>query len=346
MTSTHRIAGIAALAVLLVSAPAGASWSATPVSGGAGWDGDQQQTEKFSKTVPLPKGGSLDLANISGDILITGGPGDQVVIEAVKRGRTAEDLKAVTVEVTTTATRVEVRAQYPRERRNVNVSVDFTVTVPRAASVVAHSVSGAITLRTIDGTAAIESVSGDVKVSGAAQLESARTVSGNVRVESAASDGEVTLGSVSGDVALKDVKARSLDANSVSGDLDLAGVTCSRARAKSVSGDIVFGGPLAKGGRYVFQSHSGDITVYADESAGFELNANTFSGDIASDLTLVSTFGGEGDRDRGQRGRGPGGGPGQRVRGTFGDGGAFLELNTFSGDVRIAKKTAAKAVKK
>jgi DUF4097 and DUF4098 domain-containing protein YvlB len=325
MTSTHRIAGIVALAVLLVSAPAGASWSATPVAGGTGWDGDQQQTEKFSKTVPLPKGGSLDLANISGNIVITGGPGDQVVIEAVKRGRTAEDLKAVSVEVTTTATRVEVRAQYPRERRNVNASVDFAVTVPRAAGVVAHSVSGDITLVTIDGSAAIESVSGDVKVSGA---------------------GEISLGSVSGDVALKDVKARSLDANSVSGDLDLAGVTCSRARAKSVSGDIVFGGPLAKGGRYVFQSHSGDITVYADESAGFEVNANTFSGDISSDLPLVSTFGGEGERDRGQRGRGPGGGPGQRVRGTFGDGGAFLELSTFSGDVRIAKKTAAKAVKK
>jgi hypothetical protein len=34
------------------------------------------------------------------------------------------------------------------------------------------------------------------------------------------------------------------------------------------------------------------------------------------------------------------------VRGTFGDGGAFLELNAFSGDVKIVSKSAGMAVKK
>jgi len=87
MNSTHRLVGILALAALLAAAPARASWSAADVPGGQ----QQQQTEKFSKTVPLPKGGSLDLSNISGDIVITGGAGDQVVIDAVKRGKTAED---------------------------------------------------------------------------------------------------------------------------------------------------------------------------------------------------------------------------------------------------------------
>ena len=44
------------------------------------------------------------------------------MIDAVKRGKTAEDLALVQIEVTTTASRVEVRTQYPRERRNINVS--------------------------------------------------------------------------------------------------------------------------------------------------------------------------------------------------------------------------------
>jgi DUF4097 and DUF4098 domain-containing protein YvlB len=338
MNRTPRLVVVVAAAALLASAPARASWLA------ADTPGDQQQTEKFSKTVPLPKGGSLDLSNVSGDIVVTGGAGDQVVIDAVKRGRTAEELKLVEIEVMTSATRVEVRTQYPRERRNINVSVDFTVTVPRAAGVRVRTVSGDVKVATIDGALAAESVSGDVTVTGAGQLESAKTVSGNVAVDGAASEGDVSFASVSGDVRLKAVKARGVEANSVSGGVDLADVTCSRVAAKSVSGDIAFAGPLAKGGRYSLQSHSGDVTVYTDGKSGFELMAGTFSGDISSDLKITSTFGGEGER--GQPGRRPkSGGPGQRLQGTFADGGAFLELSAFSGDVKIVNKAAAKAVK-
>ena len=87
------------------------------------------------------------------------------------------------------------------------------------------------------------------------------------------------------------------------------------------------------------------MTVYTDGKTGFELNASTFSGDITSDLELTSTFGGEADRRATGRAARPRT-PGQRVRGTFGDGGALLELNSFSGDVKIVNKAAAKAVKK
>lgn len=62
---------------------------------------------------------------------------------------------------------------------------------------------------------------------------------------------------------------------------------------------------------------------------GFELNASSFSGTITSDLALTMTFGG--DNERGRRRR-------QEIRGTFGDGSAVLELNAFSGNVRIVKK--------
>jgi DUF4097 and DUF4098 domain-containing protein YvlB len=344
MNSTHRFVGIVAAAAFLAGAPARAAWIVGTTPGPIDGPGDQAQTEKFSKTVPLPKGGSLDLANISGDIVVTGGAGDQIVIEAVKRGNTAEDLKAVTIEVTATATRVEVRAQYPRERRNVNVSVDFTVSVPRGAVVRVHSVSGDLKVATLDGGLAAETVSGDVVLTSVAQLERARSVSGDVTVGTGGSDGDLSVESVSGNVVLKAVKARAIETKSVSGNVELADVTCERVKANAVSGDIVFGGPLAKGGRYVLQSHSGDVTLHVSDKAGFEVNAGTFSGDITSDLQIVSTFGGEGER--GQPGRKPKSGPGQRLQGTFGDGGALLELTTFSGDVRIVNKAAAKAAVK
>ena len=360
MNSTYRFAAIFAAAALLAGAPAQASWLHATSVGPIDWDGDQQQTEKFSKTVPLPKGGSLDLSNISGDIVITGGAGDQVVIDAIKRGNTAEDLKLVQIEVTTTATRVEVRTQYPRERRNFSVSVDYTVTLPRDGAVSVRSVSGDLRLKAIDGVLTAETVSGDVTINGAGQLESAKTVSGDLLVDTAASEGDVGVSSVSGDVTLKAVKARGIEANSVSGNVEFADVTSSRVRAKSVSGDLSFNGALAKGGRYSLQSHSGDVFVYTDGKAGFEVTAGTFSGDIVSDLKLTSTFGGEPpaaappppppppppDAPPPPGARHAGRGPGQRVRGTYGDGGALLEVNTFSGDVKITSKVAAKVVKK
>ena len=312
---------------LLVVAPAQAA-----AADRTGWWGDQNQTEKFSKTVPLAKGGTFDLSSLSGDIVITGGAGDQVVIDATKRGRTAEDLKLVQVEVTATANRVEVRTKYPEGRRNINASVDYNVTVPRGAAVILNSVSGDMKVSTIDGALRLNTVSGDVTVTSAAQLEAARTVSGDVVVTASGSTGDISAASVSGGVTLKSVKAKGFDLNSVSGDVILTDVTCERVKANSVSGGMTFSGPLAKGGRYTFQSHSGDVTITTGGAVGFEMNANSFSGDIKSDYELTVKFGGEtpaaGERHPRR----------QNVRGTWGDGSAVLELNSFSGDIRIVKK--------
>lgn len=327
MDSRIRQAGALAIALMLAGA-AGSSWAA-PAPRGAG-----QETEKFAKTVPLAKGGSLDVSNVSGNITVTGGAGDQVVIDAVKRGKTADDLKALEIEVIATANRVQVRAQYPRDRRNVNASVDFTISVPRHAIVGVRSVSGDVKLSSVDGAARAETVSGNVSASALPQLESARTVSGDVTIDGAGSSADLSVASVSGDVRVRSVKARSIDANSVSGSVDLQQVACERLKANSISGNLTFDGPLARSGRYALQSHSGDVTVYVDAKSGFELTAGTFSGDITSGVELTTTVGGAGGRP----GRAPGRGPGQRVRGTFGDGAAFLEVNAFSGDVKIVKR--------
>ena len=325
MKTLRSLLGLIVIGLLVhASAPAAAA--------GTGPWGDQALTEKFSKTVPLGKGGSFDLGNISGDVVITGGAGDQVVIDATKRGKTAEDLKAVQIEVTATAMRVEVRTRYPQEKRNINASVDYVVTVPRGAAVNLNTVSGDIKVSTLDGALRVNTVSGDVTVNAAAELEAAKTVSGDVVVQSAGSTGDITAASVSGDVTLKSVKAKGLDLNSVSGNVTLTDVTCDRVKANSVSGDMTFGGPLAKGGRYTFQSHSGDVTITTGAAVGFEMTANSFSGNIKSDYELTVKFGGD---TAGATGHGP---RRQAIRGTFGDGSAVLDLNSFSGDIRVVKK--------
>ena len=71
--------------------------------------------------------------------------------------------------------------------------------------------------------------------------------------------------------------------------------------------------------------------------AGFELNANSFSGSIRSELPL--TIGGDasGRDDDSRRGRRDSA-TATAMRATFGDGSATLVVHTFSGDIIIAKR--------
>lgn len=327
---TQRILAIlfVAGAVLL----AGSVGAAVPAGAAPSIVGAQPQTEKFSKTVPLAKGGTFDLSNISGNIVITGGSGDQVVIEALKKGRTADELKEVTIEVTAAANRVEVRTRYPEGRRNFSVSVDYTVTVPRAAAVIVKSISGDEKLSGLDGELHVNSISGSVSVTSATDVRSVKSVSGDVTVQSSKSTAALSVSSVSGEVRLTGVNANEVQLSSVSGDVTCEQTITMRASAKSVSGGISFSGLLAKGGRYELTSHSGDIKVFASDKMGIEVSASTFSGDITSDLVLTSKFGGDTPEGRGRMMRR------QTVQGTFGDGSAVLQLASFSGDIRIVKK--------
>jgi len=179
-------------------------------------------------------------------------------------------------------------------------------------------VSGDVMVSEIGGSARAETVSGDVTATGLAQVAALRSVSGDVRATGLSSSGAVTFNSVSGDVTVKTLKAGSATFETVSGDAHVDGCECGGVQSSSVSGDVAYTGTLAKGGRYVFNSHSGDIVLITP--SGFELNAATFSGDIRVDgLT------GQGETDR----------PGRTRRGTVGGGGAVVEAKTFSGDLRI-----------
>ena len=288
-------------------------------------------TEKFAKTVPLAKGGMVDLGNISGNITVTVGAGDQVVIDAIKRGRSTEELKEVTIDVTSTANRVEVRTRYPENRRNISVSVDYTVTVPKSAGVTIKSVSGDSTVTGIDGELQINTVSGDVHVTGAADLRSAKSVSGDVTLDNVAAVGTCAIKTISGDLTVHGLKAKEAQVDTISGDLKLDNLVLDRFTTKSISGDVHFAGPLAKAGRYEFSSHSGDITIQTSDKVGFELTASSFSGSITTDMAVTTK--GDTTTEAGRRAPRK-----HSLQGTFGDGSAVLQLNTFSGEIKIVKK--------
>jgi DUF4097 and DUF4098 domain-containing protein YvlB len=176
-------------------------------------------------------------------------------------------------------------------------------------------------------------VSGNITTSNSSKLAKVKSVSGDVSITEGGSADVLSLGTVSGNLSASRVKARTLEAQTISGDLTLADTECDRLQAKSVSGDMRFGGPLAKGGRYEFNTHSGDVRLSLAGSTGFELTANSFSGELRSDVPLSGRQGDAvptGDDDDGHHGMRQ-----TELRGTYGDGSALVVVQTFSGDLVV-----------
>jgi DUF4097 and DUF4098 domain-containing protein YvlB len=295
-----------------------------------------EYTDKVSRTVRLGRNGTFDLQNVSGDVVVTGGGGNEVRIDAIKRVRHSNEsegralLQAIEVRIDERNGNVDVRTDYPR-RANWSGSVDYTVTVPRDANVVLRSISGDIRVSNLNGDLRAESTSGNVLATSVRRIRLAKTLSGDLEI--ADSDGDDVVGStISGSVIARSLKARSVDLQSISGDLRMTDVESDRTFVKSISGNIDFTGRLAQNGRYEFQSHSGDVRVSPLGSQGFSIEASTFSGDLRSDFPLT-TQGNPPNNNLTSRG------PNRRpLRATFGDGGAVLALQSFSGNITVVKR--------
>lgn len=298
----------------------------------------EEQVERTTRTFKLGTNGTLGLSNIAGDIVVTRGGGSDTIVEIVKtaRGRDVNDareqLQLVQVEVTERPGRTQIRTHYPGEnergerRRNFNVTVAYAVTMPADSRIAINSISGSVKVTDIKGDITASTISGTVRISGAGRT-SAKSISGIVEISDAQMDGVLESSSVSGDVVLRRVTARRVDAGSVSGGIKLEEVQCDRVSAKTTSGSVWFTGALAQNGRYELGSFSGDVRLALAANSGFEIDANSFSGTITTELAITKR-GSQTSR----------GGRTTSLNGTYGDGSAILDLTTFSGSIVISKR--------
>ena len=319
--------------------------------------GREEQADRQTRTLKLGTEGELALGNIAGDITVTRGGGSEATVEIVKtaRARTADEaremLRLVDVTVSERNGRAEVRTVYPRgddrdganrregngrrgdwrgeHRRNSNVSVAYTVTAPAGTRLSVGSVSGSIKVSDIKGDLSISSVSGGVRIANAGRVSGARSVSGPVEIVDTEVDGGIEAQSVSGNVTLRNIKARRVEAGSVSGGVALQDMQCERVEAHSVSGMVEYAGSLARNGRYELNSHSGGVRLVVAGNSGFELEANSFSGSVRSDLPLSGEDRGDAARQAGRR---------RILRGVHGEGSAVVSITTFSGSVVVSKR--------
>ena len=294
-----------------------------------------EATETITRTFKVGQQGSIEIFNLAGPVVVTGGPGDTIVITAVKRARgggsdeARAQLAAIDIDAVETGGRVEVRTVVRGKVKQLRTWVDYSVTVPYGTAVTARALAGDVKVVKVKGDVQIESTSGSVEALGTPRLVRVKTISGDVLIADATAVSALLASTVSGRLVAKGVKAQSIELATISGDLLLVNASSDRAQVRTVSGALEFVGTLTKNGRYEFNSHAGDVRLRLAKTPGFELTAKTFSGDFRSELALTM------DEPKGE-GSSPHYGPKRRdVRGVFGDGSALILVKTFSGSVVV-----------
>lgn len=270
---------------------------------------------RVDTTVPLGARGVVDLSLVSGEIVVTSRGDDRVRVVA-----TLEDDGELRFEAA--AGKVALTAKSVRNRLG---DAYFEVEVPRGTRVLMNTVSGDQSVSEVRGEVSANSVSGDLAVIDASGPVAVHTVSGDLRAERIA--GNLRITSVSGDLVVRDVTG-DIEVRSVSGEIYLRGARSRSVRAETVSGEIQYDGTIDPAGRYSLHTHSGEVSVVVSGDASARVVVETFSGEIESDFPMVLEPGAELGHGR-QR----------RLDFRIGDGGAMLDLKTFSGDIQIVRGT-------
>ena len=269
--------------------------------------------QTLDTTVAVRAGARFELQNISGT----------VQVRATRRSdvRIHVEYDRARIEIDASPTLVQVRTV---PRRGMG-DADFTIEVPVNTGLTVNGVSSDIDVRDVCGAAELQSVSGEVHLTCAQGNVTVQSVSGDVtvngvngRLEATAISGGLWVTGARGDVA----------AHSVSGDVILDRVDGQDVSAETVSGEVTFAGPIREGGRYRFQSHSGDLTIRPKGSLNATVGVSTFSGDLESDYPVTLTPGGRRMSPR-------------EFEFTIGNGSARLSLSSFSGTIYLRRGSAA-----
>ena len=164
-----------------------------------------EERAEFHQSYPLTANGEVAVHNINGWIHVTAWDRNEVKVDAVKNGRSQQDLDEAQIVVEASAGSVQIRTKYPEHNHgNHSASVDYTITVPGGAA--------------LDP---VESVNGGVTIDGVTGKVRANSVNGNVEVQRAG--GDVDASAVNGKVAASfdRMPSRHISLNTVNGGIQL-----------------------------------------------------------------------------------------------------------------------------
>ncbi len=240
-----------------------------------------------------------------GDIQVTGGEGDEIVVQAHKtawdssRAKAEAALSEMAVSVTQEGDTVYVRFEGETEVLVIGSMrgdrVNFTISVPAETRVSASTDMGSLALSGTRGDADLHPEFGDIEVTDVEGSLEARTGNGEINAEGIqAGTGKITIESEFGEVYIEEGAADDIEAHSSSGSVNLREVEASgevlltsefgsieyeTGSAALLSVDTGNGSvkltDLSVSGALTAHSEFGDITLVEVSADGYDLSTSS-----------------------------------------------------------------------
>ena len=143
-------------------------------------------TEEETFSYKLNDGGRFSISNVNGSIVVTGGSGDSVEIVATKKADNKEDLDKIEIEISHSADEIVVETELGGSNRwyshgSNSGSVKYEVIVPVGTQLdTVDTVNGNVNISGVSGKVVAESVNGDLDISDLAGDVGLSTVNGSI----------------------------------------------------------------------------------------------------------------------------------------------------------------------
>ncbi|HEX3155844.1 MAG TPA: DUF4097 family beta strand repeat-containing protein, partial [Candidatus Angelobacter sp.] len=256
--------------------------------------------------IDIAPGGTVNIVNGGGSVALHSGTGHQLLVAYTVHSAKVE----VDQSTSDNKQRVELLTHaLPGEKPTPDeAKVDYDVTVPARVSVNVTTTSAPITAEGISSEIGLASETGQITVHNIAKSH-------------------VNIRSVTAPVSLQDVTMSRVDIQSTGGTVQLKNVNGQRVAVGTTSGNIDYQGDCSGGGDYILTTHNGAIDVTLPATASVDLSARSTTGKVENDFPLQqkphNSFVPE---------------QGRSFAGTSNSGSSSVELQSFSGKIRVKKQ--------
>jgi DUF4097 and DUF4098 domain-containing protein YvlB len=256
--------------------------------------------------IDVAAGGSLNIVSGGGSVTLHSGGGHQLLVAY----STHSDKVEVDQNSSANNQRVELRTHTLPDQKPTGDegAVDYEVTVPAGVSVNVSTTSSPITADGLSGELDLSSETGQVTVTNVTKA--------HVRIRSMAAA-----------VNLHNVTLSRVEIQSAGGAVQLSRVTGQRVSVSTTSGNIEYHGDCSGGGDYILSTHSGSIEMTLPPTASVDLSARSTKGSVENAFPLEEKSHTSFVQHEGRS-----------FAGTSNSGSSSVELQSFSGKIRVKKQ--------
>jgi len=156
-------------------------------------------TEKETFNYTLSDGGSFSISNVNGSITVTGGSGDSVEIIAIKKADNQKELDEIEIVISESGNEISVETELGESNgwfshHNKSGQVNYEIIVPAGTNLDSvETVNGDVDISGISGKVVAESVNGDLEISDLAGDVRLATVNGSIEAEFSRLEGQQSV---------------------------------------------------------------------------------------------------------------------------------------------------------